>query len=96
MINPAFFRFAGNRHVTQGRPFNGLLHFIPQPESRLPTDTPRHAAFESTDLQWLEIKENISTEGVRITKLTAKKKRAVTIDHDYCLYFETALLSLTY
>ena len=70
MINPAFFRFAGNRHVTQGRPFNGLLDFIPQPEGRLPTDTPRHATFESTDLQWLEIKENIATDGVRVELLT--------------------------
>lgn len=69
MINPAFFRFAGNQHITSGRPFNGLLHFIPQPEGWTPRDIPRHAAFESTDLQWLEIKENISTEGVRVELL---------------------------
>ncbi|MEC3880921.1 hypothetical protein [Parapedobacter sp. 10938] len=68
MKSPEFFRFAGNRHVTQDRSFNGLLQFIPQPESP-PADVPRHAAFESTDLQWLEIKENITTEGVRVELL---------------------------
>ena len=70
MKNHHFFRFAGNRHTSQDKPFNGLLHFIPQPVDRSPTDTPRYAAFESTDLQWLEIKENISTEGVRVELLT--------------------------
>ena len=69
MQNRNFFRFAGNRHTSQGKPFNGLLHFIPQPVGQLPADTPRHAAFESTDLQWLEIKENISMEGVRVELL---------------------------
>lgn len=69
MKGPDFFRFAGNRHATQDRPFNGLLQFIPQPEDRLQADVPRHAAFESTDLQWVEIKENISTEGVRVELL---------------------------
>ncbi len=89
MKAPGFFRFAGYDPPADGRPFNGLLAFLPHPESRqLPQGVLQHVAFEGNGFQWLEIKGRIMPEKLHI-ELTADSPR-------YWLLFQLAGSSEVY
>lgn len=89
MKAPGFFRFAGYDPPADGRPFNGLLAFLPHPESRqLPQGVLQHVAFEGNGFQWLEIKGRIMPDKLHI-ELTADSPR-------YWLLFQLAGSSEVY